>query len=166
MLSLIYAPNKIFKQIAKPVTKIDTQVKQNIDDMFHIVKKEKGIGLGANMVGLLDRIIILDWPEGDIKQPMINPEITWTGDEMQTFEEASLSYPSISAMITRPKKIKLSYLGCDNKKYEMEAEGFLSTLIQHEIDYLNGITFLDHLSKLKRDTLLKKMEKFKFSNKF
>jgi peptide deformylase len=127
--------------------------------MFDVLTKEKGIGLGANMVGLLDRLIVLDWPEGNIKCAMINPEITWMCDEMQTFEEASLSYPGISAMISRPKKIKLSYLDCDNTKCEMEAEGYLSTLIQHEIDYLNGRVFLDHLSKLKRDALLKKMKK-------
>jgi peptide deformylase len=161
MLSLIYAPNRIFKQIAKPVTKIDDQVRRNIAEMFDIMTKEKGIGLGANMVGLLDRIIVLDWPEGNIKLSMINPEITWISKETQQFEEASLSYPAISAIITRPNKIKLSYLDCDNKKHEMEAEGFLSTLIQHEIDYLNGITFLDHISQLKREVLLRKMEKFK-----
>jgi len=160
MLSLIYAPNEVFKQVAKPVTKIDDSIRKNIDEMFAVLKKENGIGLGANMVGLLDRIIVLDWPEGKIKLPMINPEITWASDKTQKFEEASLSYPSISAIINRPNKIKLSYLDCENKKHEMEAEGYLSTLIQHEIDYLNGITFLDHLSKLKRDTLLKKMKKF------
>jgi peptide deformylase len=164
MLSLIYAPNTIFKQIAKPVAKIDDQVRRNIDEMFEVMAKEKGIGMGANMVGLLDRIIVLDWPEGNIKLSMINPEITWLSKETQQFEEASLSYPSISAIITRPNKIKLSYLDLDNKKHEMEAEGFLSTLIQHEIDYLNGITFLDHLSKLKREVLLKKMQKFKMLN--
>lgn len=161
MLQLIHAPNRIFKQIAKPVIKIDDQVRRNIDEMFDVLKKENGIGLGANMVGLLDRIIVLDWPEGKIKMPMINPEITWMSEETQKFEEASLSYPGISAIITRPNKIKLSYLGGDNEKHEMEAQGYLSTLIQHEIDYLNGVTFLDHLSKLKRDVLLRKMEKFK-----
>lgn len=161
MLKLIYAPNEIFKQVAKPVKKIDDQILKNIDDMFCVLKKEQGLGLGANMVGLLERIIVLDWPEGNIKIPMINPEIIFKSNEMQQFEEASLSYPGISAIITRPKKIKVTYLDSKNKEKEMEAEGFLSTLIQHEIDYLNGVTFLDHLSKLKRDTLLKKMKKFR-----
>lgn len=161
MLKLIYAPNEIFKQVAKPVKKIDDQILKNIDDMFCVLEKEQGLGLGANMVGLLERIIVLDWPEGNIKIPMINPEIIFKSNEMQQFEEASLSYPGISAIITRPKKIKVTYLDSKNKEKEMEAEGFLSTLIQHEIDYLNGVTFLDHLSKLKRDTLLKKMKKFR-----
>lgn len=159
MLSLIHAPHKIFKQIAKPIVKIDDQVRQNINEMFDVLTKEKGIGIGANMVGLLDRIIVLDWPEGNIKLAMINPEITWMSDETQEFEEASLSYPGISAIITRPKKIKLSYLDSKNTYQKMDAEGYLSTLIQHEIDYLNGTVFLDHLSKLKRDSLLKKMKK-------
>lgn len=160
MLSLIYAPNDIFKKTAKPVEKIDDKVRQNIDEMFAVLSKEEGIGLAANMVGLLDRIIVLDWPQGNIKLPMINPEITWLSDETQQFEEASLSYPGIKAKITRPKKIKLSYLDCDNNKQEMEAESYLSTLIQHEIDYLNGKVFLDYLSSLKREMLLKKMNKF------
>ena len=160
MLSLIYAPNNIFQKTAKPVEKIDDKVRQNIDEMFAVLGKEDGIGLGANMVGLLDRIIVLDWPQGNIKLPMINPEITYLSDETQQFEEASLSYPGIKAKITRPKKIKVTYLDCDNKKQEMEAEGYLSTLIQHEIDYLNGKVFLDHLSNLKRNILLKKMNKF------
>ena len=109
MLKLIYAPNEIFKQVAKPVKKIDDQILKNIDDMFCVLKKEQGLGLGANMVGLLERIIVLDWPEGNIKIPMINPEIIFKSNEMQQFEEASLSYPGISAIITRPKKIKVTY---------------------------------------------------------
>lgn len=159
MLSLIYAPHPIFKQVAQPVTHINEQVKQHIKDMFAVMKKEDGIGLGANMVGLLEAIIVLDWPEGKIKMAMINPEITWQSDDMQAFEEASLSYRGISAVVKRPSKIKVTYLSEDNARCEMEAQGFLATLIQHEVDYLNGVTFLDHLSSLKRESLLKKMKK-------
>ena len=160
MLSLVYAPNLIFKQIAKEVSSVNDQTRHIVDEMFEVLRKEKGIGLGANMVGILQRIVVINWVEGNIKKAFINPKIISSSEEMQKFREASLSFPGIEADISRPKKIKISYIDYDNQKQEMEAEGFLSTLIQHEMDYLNGKVFLDHLSKIKRDILLKKMKKF------
>ena len=159
MLSLIYAPNKIFKEISAPVEQVDDTIRDIIDQMFELLEKQRGIGLAANMVGILKRIVVINSPEDKVKMSMVNPQITYKSAETQQFEEASLSYPNIEAIITRPKKIKLSYLDYNNQKQEMEAEGFLATLIQHEIDYLDGKVFLDYLSKLKRDKLLKRMEK-------
>jgi peptide deformylase len=95
---------------------------------------------------------------------MINPEITEKSDEVQEFMESSFSYPGISANIIRPKKIRLSYLNIDGEKKEMEAEDFLSSIIQHEIDYLDGVIFLDYLSPLRQNMLLKKMKKFMIKN--
>ncbi|ABV75004.1 Polypeptide deformylase [Rickettsia akari str. Hartford] len=113
------------------------------------------------MVGILKRIAIVELHENNKSSPivLINPEITYFSEAKQTFIECSLSFPGIEASITRSKVIKVKYLDYDGNKQELDAEGFLATVIQHKIDYLNGKTFLDYLSKLKRDMLLKKMLK-------
>lgn len=161
LLSLVYAPNPIFKQKAAPVLQVDAQVRQLAADMLETMAFEKAVGLGANMVGELKQIAVVDLCENGISKPyvFINPQIVWASEEMQENEEASLSFVGISAMIQRPKAIRLSYLDSDGKAQELEAEGFFACVIQHEVDYLNGITFLDHLSKLKQDILMKKMKK-------
>jgi peptide deformylase len=159
LLQLIYAPHEIFLQTAKPVKEVNDDIRFVIDNMFSTLRVEKGVGLGANMVGILERIIVVSWEAGDARFSMINPEITYRSEETQEHTEASLSFPGIEAKITRPKKIKVSYLDYSGNKQEMEYEGFLATIIQHEIDYLDGKIFLDYLSKIKRDRLLKKMQK-------
>ena len=114
------------------------------------------------MVGALKRVIVTDVSETTPNPiAMINPEIITKSDETQVYEEASLSFPGISAKITRPARIAVQYTDLDGKFQAMEAEGGLATVIQHEMDYLDGVVFLDYLSKLKRDSLLKKMRKFK-----
>ena len=160
-IPLIYAPNDIFRKKAAEVSVVDDALRKLIDSMFETLYLAHGVGIGANMVGVLKRIAIVDIQENNIRTPLtfINPQITWRSDEMQSYEEASLSFPGISAQISRPKAIKLTYLDYQGKPQEMEAEGFLATVIQHEIDYLDGKIYLDYLSKLKRDTLLRKMQK-------
>ncbi len=160
-LRLVYAPNKIFKQLAKPVELVNDEIKVLIDQMLSTMYVEKAVGLGANMVGVLKRIVVVDLQEEGILKPyiFINPEITWLSNEHQTFTEASVCFPGIEAKITRPQSITLNYLDYEGKSKELQASGYFSTVIQHEIDYLNGKVFLDYLSKLKRDTLLKKMQK-------
>jgi peptide deformylase len=160
-LPLVFAPNKIFKQIAQPVEVVNDDIRKLVDQMFNTMYREKAVGLGANMVGILKRIVVVDLKEENILKPytFINPEITWSSEETQIFTEASVCFLGIKAEITRPKSIKLTYLDYEGNSKELEASGFFSTVIQHEIDYLNGKVFLDYLSKLKRDTLLKKMEK-------
>lgn len=161
VLQLVYAPDPIFKQIAEPVDQVDDAVRGIVDDMFDTLYFEKAVGIGANMVGILKRIVAVDvQPEGK-KQPLalINPEIIWKSDEKQTYLEASLSFPGIQADITRPKAIKVKYLDKEGMEKELELEGHIATVVQHEIDYLDGKVFLDYLSKLKRDTLLRKMAK-------
>jgi len=160
-LPLVYAPNKIFKQLAKPVELVNDEIRVLIDQMLSTMYVEKAVGLGANMVGVLKRIAVVDLQEEGMLKPyvFVNPEITWRSEEMQTFSEASVCFPGIEAKITRPKSIKLNYLDYEGKSKELQASGYFSTVIQHEIDYLNGKVFLDYLSKLKRDTLLKKMQK-------
>lgn len=161
ILDIVNAPDPIFRNKAKPVAKVTDETRELVDAMFATMEYERAVGLGANMVGILQRIAVVDLHEGGHSKPycFINPEITWKSEETQTFEEASISFAGISAEITRPKAIKVSYLDRDGNKQELEADGFLACVIQHEIDYLDGKTFLDHLSKMKRDMLVKKMLK-------
>jgi len=161
-LQIVTAPHPIFRKKAEPVADVTDEIKSLSADMLDAMYENRGIGIAANMVGLLHRIIVVDiQPEGN-RDPLvcINPEITWASEEMSTNEEASLSFPGISADITRPNAINLTYLDQSGARKELEAEGFLAIVIQHEMDYLDGRTYLDHLSKMKRDRLLKKMQKY------
>ncbi len=130
--------------------------------MFEVLQIENGIGLGANMVGLLERIVVINMWERDklLTYSMVNPEIIEFSKETQVFEEASLSFPGISAKIARPKQIKVKYLDYNGHQQILEADNFLSTVVQHEIDYLDGKIFLDYLSKIKRDMLINKMKRY------
>jgi peptide deformylase len=160
-LSLVYAPNKIFKQKAEIVDVVDDSIKETVDAMLHVMYAEGAVGIGANMVGVLKRIAVLDLRENNIRSPyvLINPEIIWFSEDKQTFKEASLCFPGINAEVTRPRSIIVTYLDSQGDAQKLECEGFLATVIQHEVDYLNGIVFLDYLSKMKRDLLLAKMAK-------
>jgi peptide deformylase len=160
-LPLTYAPHPIFKMKAESIANVDDNIRKLVDDMFATIYLEKAVGLGANMVGILKRIAVVDLQEKGVRSPFcfINPEITWRSDEKQTFKEASLCFPGIFAEISRSKAIKIRYLDYHGKEQELEADGFLATVIQHEVDYLNGVVFLDYLSKMKRDMLLRKMIK-------
>lgn len=161
LLSLVYAPDPIFKKKCAPVAVVDDSIRALADAMLATLAHEKGLGLGAPMVGVLKRIAVVDMREGDVPTPyvFINPEIIHTSEETQTFEEASLCFVGISAPITRPKSITLRYLDRDGTSQELTAEGFFAQVIQHELDYLDGKVFLDHLSPMKRDMLLRKMQK-------
>lgn len=161
VLPLLYAPNAIFKQKALAIDTVDDSIRMLANDMLETMEHEKGVGLGANMVGILKRIAVVDLHENNVPRPyvFINPVVTPTSDNIQTFDEASLSFPGISAKVTRPADITVSYTDINGHASELHAEGFLATVIQHEVDYLDGIVFIDKLSKLKRDRLLKKMIK-------
>ncbi len=161
-LHIITAPDPIFRKKAVPVASVTDDIKALADQMLDVMYENRGIGIAANMVGLLHRMIVVDiQPDGN-RDPLvcINPEITWTSDELSTNEEASLSFPGISADISRPNAIKVKYLDRNGDAQELDAEGFLAIVIQHEMDYLDGRTYLDHISKMKRDRLLKKMQKY------
>lgn len=162
MLQIIYAPHPIFKHRAKAVDIVDEEVQQLANNMLQTMYFENAVGLAANMVGIDQRIIVLDLKEDGISKPyiMINPEIIESSNDIVEIEEASISFPGISAVIKRPSEVKVKYIDLDNISQIIDAKGFLARVIQHEIDYLNGIVFIDHLSKLKRDILIKKMIKF------
>ena len=160
-LPLVIAPDPVFRQKAEKVDVVDDVVRGQIQQMFDTLYHENGVGLGANMVGLLTQIIVIDMKDDGDGSPiaMINPQIVTQSDELQTFTEASLSYPGISADITRPASIQVSYVNEQGEPCSLDANGFFATVIQHEMDYLQGKTFLDHLSRTKRDALMRKYKK-------
>ena len=161
-LKLVMGPNPIFKEIAEPVKQVDGDIRALCDGLRAILYDEGAVGVAATMVGVLKRVIVVDVQENDKKAPfsMINPKIIWQSEETQVLEEGSICFPGISAEITRPKSIKIEYLDESENEKTMEAEGYLATVIQHEIDYLDGKTYLDYLSPMKRSLLLKRTRKY------
>jgi len=161
-LEVLHFPDKRLKKIAAPVKKIDNEIKNIIEQMFFTMYEEKGIGLAATQVNIHKRIIVIDVSENkDKKIFLINPEIISLSDDIDTMEEGCLSVPGFYENVSRPKTIKVSSLDYDGKKIEIEANGLLSTCIQHEIDHLNGKLFVDHISSLKRSRIEKKITKLK-----
>jgi len=161
--ALIRGFDPIFRKKAAPVTVFDADLRLTVEKLYEILYTAGGIGLGANMVGLLQRIAIVDLQPGGVRTPLtlINPEITWMSEAQQSFEEASLCFPGVGANVTRPAAIRLSYRDPKGAAREREAEGWLAQVIQHEMDYLDGIIFPDRLSRLKRDRLMRKIRKIK-----
>jgi len=162
-LSLIRGYDPIFRKKAQPVRAVDDAVRASVARMFNILYDAGGIGLGANMVGSLDRIAVVDLqPEGR-REPLalINPEVIWRSDRQQTFTEASLCFPGVTAEVTRPDAIRVIYLDEAGARRELEAEGWLAQVIQHEVDYLDGILFPDRLSRVKRDMAMRKIKKIR-----
>ncbi|MFT6558440.1 peptide deformylase [Sneathiella sp.] len=163
LLPLVYAPNPIFRKKAAKVEKVDEEIRRLVAGMFDTLYREQGAGLGANMVGVLKQIIVMDVKKDGKPNPiaMINPTILKRSSTMQTFEEASLSFPGISAEVTRPAEISVEYLDPQGGQQLLDADGFLAAVIQHEMDYLEGRTFLDHLSRVKKDRLLRRYKKLR-----
>ncbi|RDD61105.1 peptide deformylase [Ferruginivarius sediminum] len=163
-LPILIAPNPTLKKVAKPVEKVDDDIRALMDDMLETMYDAPGIGLAAPQVGDLRRILVIDCArEGEEPQPirMANPEILERSEQMVTGEEGCLSLPDIFADVTRPDAVRVRYLDHENEIREMEAEGMLATVIQHEVDHLNGILFVDHLSSLKRNMLMRKLAKMR-----
>lgn len=163
-LPIVLAPDPVLKTKAKPVEAVDDSIRQLMDDMLETMYAAPGIGLAANQIGVLKRVLVLDVArEGDAPKPigMANPEVVWRSDEMSTYNEGCLSLPEHYADITRPAAVRVRYIDRDGAKQEIEADGLLATCIQHEIDHLDGILFVDHLSALKRNMILKKLVKLK-----
>lgn len=161
-LKIISAPDPFLRIISKPVEKVDESLQKLMNDMVETMYGAFGVGLAAVQVGVAKRVIVMDLAlEDEPKDPQffINPEITWTSDEMGVYEEGCLSVPEQYADVERPAKCKFKYLDYDGKAHEVEANGMLATCIQHEMDHLNGILFIDHISALKRRMILKKLTK-------
>ena len=161
-LEVLHFPDKRLRKIAEPVKKVDNEIKNIIEQMFFTMYEEKGIGLAATQVNIHKRIIVIDVSENkDKKIFLINPEIISLSDDIDTMEEGCLSVPGFYETVSRPKSVKVSSLNYDGKQIEIEANGLLSTCIQHEIDHLNGKLFVDHISSLKRSRIEKKITKLK-----
>jgi peptide deformylase len=165
-LPIITAPDPRLKIKARPVSAVDNKVRRLMDDMLETMYGAIGIGLAAPQVGRSERVIVLDVArDGEKPQPLkvANPEIIWQSAELTIGNEGCLSLPEHYAEVTRPDKIRLRYLDYQNEIREMEASGLLATCLQHEIDHLDGVLFVDHLSSLKRGMILRKLAKAKRS---
>jgi peptide deformylase len=164
LLPIITAPDPRLKVKAKSVAAVDDEVRRLMDDMLETMYVAPGIGLAAPQVGVARRVIVVDIArEGEPPQPMkiANPEILWRSDELATYSEGCLSLPEHYADVERPARIKLRYLDYQNEVREVELEGLLATCVQHEMDHLEGILFVDHISPLKRNIILRKLAKAK-----
>ena len=161
---ILSIPDPLLRKVSEPVLKVDTEVKKLMDDMLETMYAAPGIGLAAVQIGILKRAIVIDLSKEDGKRNplfLVNPEITFKSKELTTYEEGCLSIPNQFAEVKRPSECKINFLDYNGKKDELHAKGLLATCIQHEIDHLNGILFIDHLSKLKKDLILKKTKKQK-----
>ncbi len=167
LLSIITAPDRRLKAKSAAVERVDDAVRRLMDDMLETMHDAPGIGLAAPQIGVLKRIIVLDLARLDEDpQPycMANPEVIWTSDETVSYEEGCLSLPEHYADVIRPVAARIRYLDRDNEIRELEAEDVLATCIQHEIDHLDGVLFVDHISIVKRGMILRKLAKAKRSD--
>ena len=162
LLPILTAPDPALKQVSAPVKEVDAGVRKLMDDMLETMYDAPGIGLAAIQVGVPHRVVTMDLAKkDDPKQPQvfINPEVVWSSEEKATYEEGCLSIPEYYEEVERPKTVKVKFLDADLKPQEIEATGLLATCLQHEIDHINGVLFIDHISKLKRDMVMKKFKK-------
>jgi peptide deformylase len=164
LLPIIIAPDPRLKLIAAPVARVDDEIRQLMDDLLETMYQAPGVGLAAPQVGVLERVIVVDASAQDEERAplrMANPELIEVSDEDVNYEEGCLSLPEHYAEVVRPAQVRLRYLDHENEIRELDAEGLLGTCIQHEMDHLEGILFVDHLSALKRNMILRKLTKFK-----
>jgi len=174
VLRIYVAPHPVLKKVAEPVAQVSADTRRLADDMIETMYATDGIGLAAPQVGVSQRILVIDIEQNqDAEDPkdkrgnprvFINPEIVWTSEDMRVYNEGCLSVPGQYAEVTRPDKIRVKYIDYNGIKQEMEADGLLATCLQHEMDHLNGILFVDHLSTLKKDMLMRKLKKFTKEN--
>jgi peptide deformylase len=172
IMEILEVPNPRLREKAKPVAAIDDTVRKIVSDMFDTMYDARGIGLASIQVGIEQAIVVIDLQEdlppdveggeprpGRQPQVFINPEITWQSDEIATYSEGCLSVPEHYADVDRPLRCRAKWLDLDGAAHEQEFDGLMSTCIQHEMDHLHGIVFIDHVSRLKRDMILKKLAK-------
>ena len=159
---IIVLPDKRLRFKSEPIKRIDAGIRKLVEDLFETMYDAPGIGLAAIQVGVPKRVFTMDLSkkEGEAEpRVFINPEIVWSSDDKATYEEGCLSIPEYYEDVERPAKVKAKYLDLDGKAHEVEANGLFATCLQHEIDHLNGVLFIDYISKLKRDRVIKKFSK-------
>ena len=162
--NIVIEPDPILRKKSSKLENVDDHTRKLLDDMLQTMYKAPGIGLAAVQIGILKRLIVIDISKKEEeKNPifLINPEIKFKSKKTSLYEEGCLSLPGYFAEIERPSECNIEYVDYYGKKKELKAEGLLSTCIQHEIDHLNGVLFIDYLSKLKRDMIIKKLTKQK-----
>ena len=162
---IIIEPDPVLRQISEPLEKVDNEIRKLLDDMLETMYSAPGIGLAAVQIGILKRLIVIDISKGEEKKKnplfLVNPTITFRSNNTSIYEEGCLSLPGHFAEIERPATCHLDYVDYNGKKKAFKAEGLLATCIQHEVDHLNGVLFIDYLSKLKKDMIIKKLIKQK-----
>lgn len=166
LYEIITIPDAVLKETATEVNRVDDAIQKQMDKMLATMYDAPGIGLAANQVNLLNRVLVMDLSRSDENEKanpicMANPEIIWESEEMSVMEEGCLSIPKQYAEVERPASVRVKYLDYDGKEAELEASGLLSHCVQHEIDHLNGVLFIDYLSSLKRNMIVRKVEKMK-----
>lgn len=162
-LTIITAPDPRLAICSEEVKDVTPELQKLMDDMLETMYAEDGIGLAAVQVGVHKRILVMDLQQDGKKEPMfiINPEIIESSEEENIYEEGCLSFPGQLAMVTRPKTVKVKFLDYHGKEQILDCDELLATCIQHEMDHLNGVVFIDHVSRLKREMILRKVKKIK-----
>ena len=161
---IIIEPDPILRKKSASLEKVDDDLRKLMDDMLETMYSAPGIGLAAVQIGVLKRLIVIDISRNDEKKKplfLVNPEITFKSKRTSTYEEGCLSLPGHFAEVERPAECHLNFIDYNGKKQNLKTGGLLATCIQHEIDHLNGVLFIDYLSKLKRDMIIKKLKKNK-----
>jgi peptide deformylase len=159
---IIKLPDKRLRLVSEPVKRIDAGIRKLVEDMFETMYDAPGIGLAAIQVGVQKRVITVDLAKKEGTQEprvFINPELIWVSADKASYEEGCLSIPDYYEEVERPTQVKAKYLDLEGKAHEIEANGLLATCLQHEIDHLNGVLFIDHISRLKRERVIKKFTK-------
>ncbi len=159
---IIVIPDPRLKLVSDPVATVDTEVRKLADDMLETMYEAPGIGLAAIQIAVPRRVVTIDLARKDEpRKPvvLINPEIIWRSDELSSYEEGCLSIPEYYEEVERPAKCRIRYQDLDGKVQELDCEGLMATCVQHEIDHLNGVLFIDYLSRLKRERVMKKFTK-------
>ena len=162
LLPILVAPDPRLKQKAARIERVDAELVRLMDAMLETMYAAPGIGLAAPQVGVSRRLLVVDIAKTEEERTplcMVNPEIVWVSDEDSVYEEGCLSVPEHYAQVTRPSAVRVRYLDRQNEIRELEADGLLATVVQHEMDHLDGILFIDHLSALKRNMILRKLTK-------
>jgi len=159
---IIKIPDPALKKVSVPIERVDDDLRKLVDDMLATMYNAPGVGLAAVQIGISRRLLVIDTArEDEPKNPLafINPEIIWSSDEMSEYEEGCLSIPDVFDNVLRPAEVRVKYLDREGALQETLCTDFLATVIQHEIDHLNGVLFIDHLSRLKRDRVVRKFTK-------
>jgi peptide deformylase len=159
---IIILPDKRLRLVSEPAKATDPALQALVDDMFETMYEAPGIGLAAIQIGVPTRVVVMDLAkkeEPKAPRVFVNPQVVWRSEERSTYEEGCLSIPEFYEDVERPAKVRVKYLDIGGAVQEVEADGLLATCLQHEIDHLDGVLFIDHISKLKRDMVIKRFSK-------